>query len=37
MGHRVVRGVEHQVLVDVDEARKQRHVAKINDSTGIRP
>jgi hypothetical protein len=37
MGHRVVRGVEHQVLVDVDEAREQRDVAKINDITGIRP
>jgi hypothetical protein len=37
MGHWVVRGVEHQVLVGVDEAWKQRDVAKINDSTGIRP
>jgi len=37
MGHRVVRGVEHQVLVGVDEARQERNVAKINDSTGIRP
>jgi hypothetical protein len=37
MGHRVIRGVERQVLVDVDEARKQRDVAKINDITGIRP
>ena len=37
MGHRVVRGVEHQVLVDVDEARQQRHVSKINDITGLRP
>jgi hypothetical protein len=37
MGHRLVRGVEHQVLVHVDEARKQRHIAKINDITGIRP
>ena len=37
MGHRVVRGVEHQVLVGVDEAWKQRDVAEINDVTGIRP
>jgi hypothetical protein len=37
MGHRVVRGVEHQVLVGVDEGREQRDVAKINHITGIRP
>jgi hypothetical protein len=36
MGHRIVRGVEHQMLVGVDEAGKQRDVAKINDITGIR-
>jgi hypothetical protein len=37
MGHWVVRGVEHQMLVGVDEAWEQRDVAKINDITGIRP
>jgi hypothetical protein len=37
MGHRVVRGVEHQMLVGVDEAWEQRDVAKINDITGVRP
>jgi hypothetical protein len=37
MGHRVVRGVEHQMLVDVDEAWKQREIAKINDITDSRP
>jgi hypothetical protein len=36
MGHWVVRGIEYQVLMGVDEAREQRDVAKINDIPGIR-